>query len=205
MKIRSVFSSFAVLVFIACIFHPTVAQQAQERLIRRLPIEKNEPIEIMDIKVNGQSVSLDKKFTTDDEWLRGLVFSVKNKSDKRILYASIRLQFPRPAGSKDSMAIYDMYSGNWALQTRLPKPEDKVTGIAPGETVEMALSNQQYVGLKSLLDQTGFPQSIERTDISIGHVIFADDTMWYGGEEFRRDRNDPTTWIPSRLLDSKPR
>jgi hypothetical protein len=149
-------------------------------------------------------VSLDKKFTADDEWLSSLVFSVKNKSDKLILYASIRLQFPRPAGSKGPMAIHDMYYGNWALQTRLPKPEDKVTGIAPGETVEMALSIQQYVGLKSLLDQTGFLQSIERTDISIAHVIFADDTMWYAGSQAQRDPNDPSTWINSRYANSKP-
>jgi hypothetical protein len=204
MKTRSVFSSIAVLAFIACIFYPSAAQRSQERLIRRLPVEKDEPIEITDIKVDGQSVSLDKKFTADDEWLRSLVFSVKNKSDKRILYASIRLQFPRPAGSKGLMALHDMYYGNWALQTRLPKPEDKVTGIAPGETVEMALSIQQYVDLKSLLDQTGFPPSIARTDISIAHIIFADDTMWYAGAICRRDPKEPSTWINSEYANSKP-
>jgi hypothetical protein len=71
-------------------------------------------------------------------------------------------------------------------------------GASPGEVVEIRLSPQQSVGLRGFLGATNYPSSIEKVDFSIGHVIFADDTMWYAGEECRRASNDPTTWIPFR-------
>jgi hypothetical protein len=152
MKIRSMLLSLsAVVLFTSVSFASTAAQQTKERVIRRLPVEQNEPLAITDIKVNERSVSSDKQFSADDEWLRSLVFSVKNKSDKRILYASIDLQFPRPAGSQDRMAIYDMACGNGALQTRRPTSQETLVGISPGETVEIRLSVQQFVGLRDFL------------------------------------------------------
>jgi hypothetical protein len=204
MKTRSLLLKILIVILIACAFQTSVAQQPTERVIRRLPVEENEPIAITDIKVNGQSVSLDKKFVADDDWLRSLVFSVKNKSDKLILYASIRLQFPRPEGSRDIPDIYDMSYGNGSLRVRRPTSQDTLVGMSPGETVEIRLSAQQFVSLREFLTATHYPASIEKVDLSMSHVIFADDTMWYG-EAFRRDSNDPTTWIPSRPPDSKQR
>jgi len=198
MKTRYVSSGILSIALIAFAFHVSVAQQPKERVIRRLPVEENEPIAITDIKVDGRSVSLDKNFTADDEWFRSLVFSVKNKSDKLILFASIRLQFPRPADSQGRTAIDDVSYGNGALQTRRPTSQETLVGISPDETVEIRLPAQQFVGLRELLKATNYPSSIDKLDLRIGHVIFADDTMWYG-KAFRRDPNDPTTWIPSQI------
>jgi hypothetical protein len=205
MKIRSMLLSLsAVVLFTSVSIASTAVQQSRERLIRRLPVEQNEPIAITDIKVNDRSVSFDKRFSADDEWLRSLVFSVKNKSDKLILYAAIDLQFPRPADSQDRMALHYMAYGNGALQTRKPTSQETLVGISPGETVEIRLSVQQFVALRDFLTAIKYSSSIEKVDLRIGHVIFADDTMWYG-EEFRRDSNDPTSWVPSRPPDTRPR
>ena len=76
MKIRSMLLSLsAIVLFTSVSFASTAVQQSRERVIRRLPVEQNEPLAITDIKVNDQSVSLDKQFSADDEWLRSLVFS----------------------------------------------------------------------------------------------------------------------------------
>src|SRR2546429_913835 len=182
------------IAFIFCAFYAAAAQDAKERVIRRLPIDQNEPIAITDIKVNGKSVSLDKKFNADDEWLRGLAVSIENKSEKRILLASIQLQFHHPPGSKDPMSVDDIFYGNWALQTRPPTSEEQLVGIAPSETVEIRLSSQQYVDLRNFLTGTGFAQSIERVDMRIDRVIFEDDAMLSGGSYLRRAQNDPGSW-----------
>ena len=98
MKIRLAIAAIG-LVF-GCFF-PAVSQEANERLIARMPAPKAEPLEITDIKVNGQSVSFDKKFLAGDDWLLTLTFGVKNKSDKRILFANIDLFFlPPPQSNK---------------------------------------------------------------------------------------------------------
>jgi hypothetical protein len=191
MKRRWGSSSVIFMALIICAIQASAVQQPKERVIRRLPVEQNEPLAVTDIKVNDQSVSFDKKFSADDEWLRSLVVSIKNKSDKRILFTSIQLQFPRPPGSRDQMSVDNIFYGSWALQ--MPNPEERSIGIAPGEAVEIRLSVQQFVDLWNFLTATGFPH-IERVDMRIDRVIFEDDTMWSRGVWLRRDANDPSVW-----------
>jgi len=204
MKTRRVSRSIMLIALIACMSHTSVAQQPKERVIRRLPVEENEPIAITDIKVNDLSVSFDKKFAADVEWLRSLVFSVKNKSDKLILFTSIRLKFPRPAGSRDIPSIYAMSCGNRALRSRPPTAEERLVGIPPGETVEIRLSVQEFVDVRQFLSATNFPSSIEKVDVSIGQIILENDTMWYAGALAVRDPKEPSTWIYSQYINSKP-
>jgi hypothetical protein len=64
MKIRSMFSLGAIVVLplIGCDFQTIVAQQPTERVIRRLPVEENEPIAITSVKVDDQRILSNKKF-----------------------------------------------------------------------------------------------------------------------------------------------
>jgi hypothetical protein len=204
MKIRTVASGVTLIALVVCTSYASAAQQATERVIRRLPVEQNEPITITDIKVNDRSVSFDKKFSADDEWLRSLVVSIKNKSDKLILFASIRLQFPRTTDSPNRISIYDISYGNAGLPTRRPTAEERLVGISPGETVVMQLSAQQAVDLRAFLTGTQYPASIETVDLSLSHIIFADDTMWYAGSQAQRDPKDPSRWVNSQYANSKP-
>jgi hypothetical protein len=201
MKIRLVF--LVVAMFVACIAHSAAAQPS-ERIIKRLPVEKSSPIEITDVKVEGQSVSFDKAFMAGDDWLRGLVISIRNKSDKVILFASLRLQFPRPAGSEERISVYNLYWGNWGLQIQPRKPGEQLVVMKPGDSDEIKLSAQQFTDLRDFLSMTHYPFSIERVDLSIAPIIFDDDSMWYAGDISRRAPNDPATWINSRYSNSKP-
>lgn len=193
MKIHRKLGAMVVALIVSTVA-ATAQVQTRERVIRRLPVEQNEPIGLTQVKVNGERVFAKKAFLADDQWLKGLVISVKNRSDKLILFASIQLQFPRPTGSQDPMVIDDMFYGNRALQTRPPTPDERLTGIAPGETVEIRLSEQQYVDLTQLLIMTNYSLSVEKVDLRIDSVIFEDDTMWTRGAITRRDPSDPSTW-----------
>lgn len=193
MKIRILIASVALIAF-AGSFRTSPAQQSQERLIHRLPIEQNEPLEITDIKVNGQSVSFDKKFMAGDDWLRTLVVSIKNKSDKLILFASIQLQFRRALESKERLSVSDMSTGNAALMMRTPTPNEKLIGIPAGETADIQVSVQEFVELREFLNATGYPASIQKMDLRIDRVIFEDDTMWTRGARAHRDLKNSGTW-----------
>ena len=192
------------IVSVAVAFNATTAQEVKQRVIARMPVEKDEPLAITDVKVNGQNVTFGQKFSADDEWLGSLVFTVKNTSDKRMLFASIRLQFPRPAGSQETISVHDIYWGNSGLQTQLPKPDERLAEIKPGETADITLTTQQFAELKNFLSLTHYAHSIDRVSLSIGHIIFDDDTMWYAGAIARRDPKDPTTWINSQYSTSRP-
>lgn len=183
--------------------HPGTAQPSQERLIHRLPVEQNEPVKITEVKVNGQSVSFDKKFVAADDWLRSLAVSIKNKSDKLILFASIQLQFPRSPESKERISVSTLSTGNAALEMRVPTPEEKLIGIGPGETADIQISVQEFVGLREFLNATGYPASIHIINLRINRVIFQDDTMWRGGTSLLRDSKVPGKWTPSDLVGIK--
>ena len=202
MRISFLLAGVALITF-AGPFHPSLAQPSQERLIHRMPIEQNEPVEITEIKVNGQSVSFDKKFMADDDWLRTLVVSIKNKSDKLILFASIQLQFPRPPESKERFSVSDMSTGNAALWVRAPTPDEKLIGIRTGEMADIQISAQDFVGLREFLNATNYPASIENVDLRISSVIFEDDTMWRAGTSLSRDPKASGRWTRSDLVGIK--
>jgi len=204
MKIRTATSGVTLIILVLCASYTTATQQATERVIRRLPVEANEPIAITEIKVNDRSVSFDKKFNADDEWLRSLVVTIKNKSDKLILFASIRLQFPRTTDSRDRISIYDVSHGNVGLRSQRPTAEERLVGIAPGETAVLQLSGQQVVSLREFLTATQYPASIETVNLSLGNIIFEDDSMWYAGSQAQRDPKDPSRWVNSQYANSKP-
>ena len=173
----------------------SAVQQQPERVLHRLAVEPGEPIVITDIKVNGQNVSFDEKFVAGDDWMKGLVFTVKNRSDKRILFVSLGLRFPRPPGSQDKISISDIPYGNDELLARSPTPDERLVGIAPGQTVDMQLTPQRFDDVRQFLAATGYPSSTDRVDLKIQEVIFEDDTMWSGGRYHRRDPKDPRNRI----------
>ncbi len=199
MKTRPIISGMVLLMAGLFASYPSGAQAPDERIICRLPFEQNEPVAITEIRVNSESVAFDKRFRATDDWLSKLVISVKNTSDKSILFASIQLQFPGSDSAKGIMSAEDMSYGNSALQQRLPNPGDSADKIAPGETVEIRLTTDRFVDLRKLLTASGFPESIPSVSMRINRVIFVDDLMWSRGATLRRDPNNPKTWINSDM------
>lgn len=170
------------------------AVQQQERLLHRLPVERGEPIVITDIRVNGQQVSFDEKFVGGDDWLKSVVFSVKNRSNKPILLVSLWLQFPRPPGSSEKISLGDVFYGNPELLTRKPTSHERSIGIVPGQTQDIQLTPERFEAFQSLLSATGYPSSIETVNFKIHEVLFEDDTMWSGGSTLYRDPKERGRW-----------
>lgn len=192
MKTRNLSLGVTLIALIASTFHAGIAQHSQERIISTRS-QQNEPVAMTEIKVNGRSISVGKNFLADDDWMRSLAVSVKNTSDKHIVLASLDVFFPRPPGSKDLPAVFYIFHGNWALRSRPPTADERLVGIAPGETVEIGFSVQKFADLQRFLTDARYPASIERVEMWIDSVIFEDDTMWRGGL-FRRDPNNPGSW-----------
>lgn len=193
------FSLGALLVLGASIFleNPRFivsAVRQQARLIHRIPVEEGEPIVITNVKVNGKEISLDDEFTAADDWMKSLVITVKNRSDKRILFVSLGLRFPRPPGSQEKISISDMPYGNEELLARAPTQQERSAGFSPGQSVDIQLNPKTFEDLKNFLSATGYPLSIDTLDVKISQVIFMDDTMWAGGRVRRRDSKDPSSW-----------
>ena len=81
---------------------PTFAQQLRDRELRpAFDFTKIEaPVEIISVKLNGKEVRPGEKVKGDDDWLRGLTFTLKNISPQPVAYVEVALQFPRPQAVK---------------------------------------------------------------------------------------------------------
>lgn len=182
-------------------FVPTnseASQRNQERLIDRLPIERNEPIAIRSVRVAGKNVRRNSSFVADSDWLGRMVIDIKNRSDKVILLATIQLQFPRPAGSDLPIAVDELFFGNYRSCSGLPNTPASSPRLMPGESAEISRSVGELEGIRILLAANGYPTSPESLLIRIGKVVFDDNTMWRRGSLLRRDKKSPGVWTQNR-------
>lgn len=205
MKIRSllvlvVLTSLIIGAFYASTRVRGAQQLIKHRTIARLPIERNEPVRIRAVTFKGMKVRHRQKFVANDDWLSGLTVTIKNRSEKTITFAAIDLQFPRPPGSEGPTAIHTIEYGDRALLTRRAGSGERSSRIAPGQTVDLALTPHDLTGIAFLLSATGYRSGAEKLHLSVGHVIFEDDTMWYAGSRAQRDPNIPGNWTNAEAL-----
>lgn len=177
--------------------HPRVlGQQKQEtyRIVRRLPVEQNEPVTITMVAVKGQTIATNEKFLADDDWLDGLTITLKNSSEKKILLASVQLQFPSSDASKGTIAVDDVSYGDVTLLERQGKPHEKSETLNPGQSVDLHVSADDFDRISRLVASNGNKGSIDVVALRIGRIIFADDTMWYAGSYLQRAQSALGPW-----------
>ncbi len=179
----------------------SVSLKAQERGIKKTSW-RSEPINIFAVKVNGMPIELNQNFTADDDWLRTLTISVKNTSDKAVVFISIDLLFPRldDGSQQEPPALYDLRWGRKLLFENKDLPIDDAKILKPSETIEISLSEQEYASLKEFLRQTHYLGSITKLEIMLRDVGFEGDVdmTWSGGRMMRRDPNNPNRWVGVR-------
>ena len=132
-------------------------------------------------------------FDGDDDWMKGLTVSFKNTSDRNIVYFRLDLMFPETEGPKPMMAFPLIFG-------RRPKDaEDRNYDrlLAPGEEVELSLTDERYGRLRNFLKNGSFDK-VTSVRLFLETVIFDDDIMWNGGDLYRRNQNDPNNWLPIR-------
>jgi hypothetical protein len=166
------------------------------------------PVELVSIKLNGEAIEPGRKIQAGDDWLRGLTFTLKNISDKPIAYVEVALQFQHADDPRDytvyllSYGLEPAHGGNDAAPKAAPRP------IQPGETVDLALSNDKYPGLQNMLARTGVASSVEVARYFIDRIFFdgEPDVMLRGGTVWRRDANDTYKFnkVERYSLPSKP-
>ena len=197
---RTVYAFLVASTFFGAALYAPVARPQQsgktDRTLRKLPVERNEPVTITKIVVKDQSITTTGKFVGSDDWLSGLKITLKNSSDKPILLATIQLQFPRPYGDEGILVVHDIFYGKPGLMWRPVDANAKSVILAPGQSIDVHLSATEFNLISRLLTSNGYKGSIEEVAIRIGSTIFADDTMWNAGIYMQRNQNDPGSWIP---------
>lgn len=187
---------FFLTIFILFTFFLTTFAQESERTIKRKIWDK-EPIEIQTVRIKGTSVNFNQNFLYGNAWFDGLTISVKNVSNKTVVFIDLALIFP-PSGEASRASDHMLY-GQYPLppgETDDAPPIEKQPPLQPVETATLTLDD--YAGTRDYLNDVGQPQSIKELEIEISEVIFSDGTKWSGGLMMRRDPNAPNKWVPEQ-------
>lgn len=143
----------------------------------------NPPVSIKAVKTKGRSVPLDKKFTDEDDWLKGFAVLVRNDSDKTITHIGLRMGFSPVDGVEGGLgARWDLgYGANpFFYKSEADVPRSNVPSVLPGGEIELKLSDAELKDLKAFLKKVGFPETVHVVEIGVSTIGFADGTAWFG-------------------------
>jgi hypothetical protein len=153
------------------------AGQQQDRMLKDR-VWQNEPIKVIAVTgKGGRTIALGRIYLAGDDWLRDLGVSIKNISKKNILFVELELHFLRPKSSPDeTITAFPIVFGT------PPALIDKSAPVlAPNETWQVSLSDQDYASIRELLANTNYPTSIKEVEIVTREVVFGDQTKWSAG------------------------
>jgi hypothetical protein len=189
--LRSLTLGAILFVFLMLACGSTPAQQVRDRQLQPAFdfTTFQMPVEILSIKLHGQEVQPGEKLVGDDDWLRGLSFTLKNISDKPIAYIDIGLRFPQPKG----FVVYSLnYGVDFSRGER--RGESSLPAIQPGEAVDLVLTKERYPSFQRILALGGAARSFDTAAYYIGRISFENepDVIWEGGNLKRRDPNQLT-------------
>jgi hypothetical protein len=189
--LRSLALGAALFSFLPAASGTTFAQQLRDRELRpAFDFTKIQtPVEIISVKLNGEDVRPGEKIKGDDDWLRGLTFTLKNISPQPIAYVEVALRFPQPRGFVTYLLSYgvDLSRGDHRGASSPP-------ALQPGETVDLVLTKEKYPGFLRILALGGAARSFDTAPYYIERVCFEGepDIIWEAGMLKRRDLNQPT-------------
>lgn len=196
-RLRSIRRTIIAVCFAVSLPAPGLASQAGERTVNKVKAP-DEPLRITKLKLKGTARGFGQKFTDDDEWLRDLTLSVKNTSNKPIVYIEIDLHFPRPEDQPSLLPFGSSLRHGYYPVLHSPLPSDAPRPLMPGEKAEIKLSDSEHESLVGTLKQLDYPVSLKRLELSVSIIIFNDDTGWNLGTPTRRDPNKPDRWISAK-------
>lgn len=177
-----------------------VAQEEDKQVLKKG--EYPHPVtDLVNVKVKGVPVAFGRQIGGGREWLKGLTVGVKNTSTKPVVYVELELALFGEKGDREATGkrpfVYPLSYGdyNYADPSQPLAPGAPYGAIAPGDSVDIALTDEAYESLTSMLLQNSYPLPPKHAELSVSDVIFADGTRWYKSMLLRRDPNDPKQWL----------
>jgi hypothetical protein len=128
------------------------------------------PVQIVSSKLNGSEVAPGQKIKGDDNWLKGVSFTVKNISDKPIAYVALGLRFEPPPGGARVVVFNLSYGVDYSIG--VPRSGSSPLPIQPGQKVDLVLTNERYPNFLQILSWGGMPGNFDVVPYYIERVCF---------------------------------
>lgn len=151
---------------------------------------KDKPVIILQQKTASQIFSTKGEVTAGTDWIRDLVISVKNVSEKTVTHVRVDIIIP----AKAQMRFPHILAAEFGRSVAIVDKSGKQTGqyskpvLLPGQTADVSIEEEYYENVKTRLDKLG-ANDFESVIIDLNTVRFDDDTIWSKGSFMRRDPN----------------
>ncbi|MGI8734822.1 MAG: hypothetical protein ACR2LM_16130 [Pyrinomonadaceae bacterium] len=142
---------------------------------------KNEPVEVVSIKLCGATVTPGTAFTIGDDWTKDLEITIKNVSEQPVSYVNVLLYTPADEGSNQMISNSDYEFGS------RPDFDGPVSLLQPNETAKLVH--------RFTHGNTRHPQPAQ---ILFQQVFWNNDKwlMWDAGKLMRRVSEDEMIYKP---------
>lgn len=155
----------------------------------------NEVLRIDKVEVRGMKVPFNQSFGTgDDRWMRGVVVTLTNITNRRIVSFTFDTHFPETTATGNMMVSTTNYGRMPGLPAEVKIAERPV--IEPGDTVRITYIGETFEKLEAFLKLRHPLDQLSRAEIGVGMVYFDDGTAWSAGTMMRRDADYPGKWVP---------
>lgn len=208
-RLSLLFLALMISTIVATLFSaksPTHAiDQAKERAVK-IKTFKEQPVEIVAVNVKGTPVEAEKKFAGNSDWLNGMTITIKNVSEKPVVYVAVAVTAHyekdgvrrRTSDGRDYVVAIDlMYGVRPHLPGEPPRPY-RATPLMPGQTADLLFSEIQRDQLFWILSHEDYSTDVTELTLSTDYVAWygEDETMWIRGRMHRLDPKDPRHWVP---------
>ena len=174
---------YAMIITLSCA--TVVCAQERDRLIdwqpRVIPGTDARVVEIVDITVNGKSITPGHSFTAGEDWLDTLSFRIRNVSGKTISSFGFGVGFPEMATSSDGVPGFSVVFNHPAKRN---KSEEQKPMLAD-EEVNLKLPPDQL----SIMRQVSMKQlgtNVFRRIVILPGVVHYEDGSGLGGFSLRK-------------------
>jgi len=163
--------------------------------VQRVSGPPNEPLEVSEPKFQATPIALGQPFdSTDVDWIKGLTFKIKNRSNKPITFIHLDVLFPETRAT-GPVLVHQLFLGQ-RDDLRSTLVNNPPLELMPGKQEHVSLE-PAYARIKRLIEHKHKVGDIHDIDIEVYEVMFADGTLWAGGIVWKRnpDISSPHKWV----------
>lgn len=186
-------------------------QRVKERSVQ-IETYKNQPVDIIAVKVKGVAVEPGRKFAGDSDWFKGMTVTLKNVSEKPVVWATVVVlayqekdgKRRKTSDDRDMAVGTTLMYGVRPIIPGEPPLSYSATPLLPGQTADLVLDERCLYELDTLLRKSDSSTDIPELNLRLEEVSFYGDeeTKWRNGLKRRRDPNRPGAWL---TVDDPPR
>lgn len=189
---RDLVISIAMCSLLAVYILPVSAQRSQH-VIHMTAGNIQDPIKILEFRVNGHPMHRGIPFDSDDNWIGTISVIVQNRSPKLLTCLQLGVDFPELADPANRVKrafsvitagripehAMNAQAGQTDSQSNIP-----AVSIGPGQTVEVRLADS-LDGIQRSLHRRARDPRPNQIVISLYQAYFSDDTKWLLGQFYR--------------------